>query len=214
MRWPGSLTAFFIHSLDTVFLSFLRQRGSIGLCGWSSPCLPQPTLPWQSERFSSWTLASRNRRSSTPPGSTETKTHSGTNWTAAAGCKAPVYCGYLLLWVFLSVLCVWMRAIGFSGNPKFKFLWSTKSNGLSLFNFSLLFFLNSAFTCSKVCLCCNDSAYFDNDFSKSCAFRVPSHTVTPAEQGAQHALFVLRYEFLFFNFWAECVNWKTLKERN
>lgn len=58
----------------TLTLFFSSQRGSIGLCGWSSPYLPPPTLQWLLEKSSSWTRASRNRHSSTPSGSTETET--------------------------------------------------------------------------------------------------------------------------------------------
>lgn len=57
------------------FLCFL-QRGSTGLCAWSSPCPRPPMLPWQSERYSSWTQALRSRLSSIPPGLTKTNAHS------------------------------------------------------------------------------------------------------------------------------------------
>lgn len=96
-----------LPSLSTFWYSFsscwLLQRGSIVLCGWSSPCHRPPMLLWQSERSSSWTLASRSKHSSTPPGSTEIK-HQCHKLDCCCRLQSTVYTGYLLLWVFLSLL--------------------------------------------------------------------------------------------------------------
>lgn len=97
---------------------------------------------------------------------------------------------------FKCIMCVCERAIGFCVNPMVISLKYKEQR----FIINRLFFLNSVFTCSKVFLCCNDSAYFDNDLSEPCAFRVLSHTIILAAQGAQHALFVQKYELFFFNF--------------
>lgn len=195
------------HS-DPVFLSFLQQRGSIGLCGWSSPCLRQPTLPWRSEKSSSWTRASRNRRSSTPPGSTES---GDTFWYKLdCHCRLQSTCGYLLL-VFLSVLRVCVRVCV---NESDWVLREPKGNFFEVQRATIItikFFFFLLFTRSKVCLCCNDSAYFDNDLSKPCSFRVSN----PCFTGCRHALFVQKWVFVLFFKLAECV-WteKNSEKRN
>lgn len=126
----------------TQFLSFfVLQRGNIWLCGWSSPYLLLLMLPWQSEKSSSWTLASRNRRSSTACGSTDTEMPSVINWTAAEGCKAAVYCGYLLF------LTVWIMVIHFCVNSeviylKYKNQW-----------FIINTFVFNCFCICSVCFC-------------------------------------------------------------
>lgn len=81
-----------------------QQRGSIGLCGWSSPCLPRRMLPWRSERSSSWTPVSRNRRSSIPPGSTDPELFKA--WTGLP--QASAHSGCLLFFIILC-MCVSKR---------------------------------------------------------------------------------------------------------
>lgn len=100
-------------------LSAPRQKGSTGLCGWSSPCLLRPMLPWRYERSSSWTRASKSRRSSTPPGSTEAEAHA---WATSRVSE-----------------CVGVSETGFCVNPKVISLKYKEQNSLLFRVFFLMF---------------------------------------------------------------------------
>lgn len=126
-------------------LLVLRQRESIAPCEWSSPYLPRHMLLWQSERSSSWTPALRSKHSSTPRGSTETQTPSCHNLDCCGRLRST--CTLWLLTVLRVFKCITVPEREWLGSlwSQRQFLWSTKSNDLSLlkmflFYVSVLFF--------------------------------------------------------------------------
>ena len=135
MFWRPSSSIFWYS-----FSSFwLLQKGSIGLCGWSSLCHHPPMRLWQSERSSSWTLASRSKHSSTPPGSTDIK-HQCHKLDCC--CRLQSTCLHRLL-TFVSVFksitaCGWEQLS--SAWTQSQSLWSPKSNDLTWINFFFKYF--------------------------------------------------------------------------